>query len=204
MGLVKTVTEKPWERKGVIGGMVPEGTFATEAERVALTFFLVIATVVFSLFMVRYFLRMEIPDREPLSEPAQLWFNTGLLMSSRVLFQWSRNIVVRGHTRNLYTSFFGAGILAILFIVAQMVTWNHLQAGGLYLTSNPAIAFYYLLTGVHALHLIGGLWVWSKCAIRLISGGEAKEVRMSIQLCTIYWHFLLLVWIVLFAILANT
>jgi len=39
MGLIKTVTEKPWERKGVIGGMVPEGTFATESERVALTFF---------------------------------------------------------------------------------------------------------------------------------------------------------------------
>ena len=204
MGLIKTVTEKPWERKGVIGGMAPEGTFAAESERVALTFFLVIATVVFSLFMVSYYLRMELPDWEPLSEPAQLWFNTGLLIASSVLFQWSRNIVVRGHTRNLYTSFFGAGVLAILFIVAQMVTWNHLQAGGFYLSSNPAIAFYYLLTGLHALHLIGGLWVWSKCAIRLTSGGEPEEVRMSIQLCTIYWHFLLLVWIVLFAILANT
>lgn len=204
MGLIKTVTEKPWERKGVIGGMAPEGTFAAESERVALTFFLVIATVVFSLFMVSYYLRMELPDWEPLSEPAQLWFNTGLLIASSVLFQWSRNIVVRGHTRNLYTSFFGAGVLAILFIVAQMVTWNHLQAGGSYLSSNPAIAFYYLLTGLHALHLIGGLWVWSKCAIRLTSGGEPGEVRLSIQLCTIYWHFLLLVWIVLFAILANT
>jgi len=60
------------------------------------------------------------------------------------------------------------------------------------------------LTGLHALHLVGGLWVWSKCAIRLTSGGEPKEVQLSIQLCTIYWHFLLLVWIVLFAILANT
>ena len=204
MGLIKTVTEKPWERKGVIGGMVPEGTFAVTAERVALTFFLVIATVIFSLFMVSYYLRMELPDWEPLSEPAQLWFNTGLLIASSVLFQWSRNIVVRGDNRNLYTSFFGAGILAILFIVAQMVTWNQLQAGGFYLSSNPAVAFYYLLTGVHALHLIGGLWVWSKCAIRLSSGGEPEEIRLSIQLCTIYWHFLLLVWIVLFAILANT
>ena len=45
MGLIKTVTEKPWERKGVIGGMVPEGTFATESERVALTFFLVIGKI---------------------------------------------------------------------------------------------------------------------------------------------------------------
>ena len=42
MGLIKTVTEKPWERKGVIGGMVPEGTFRRAAERVALTFFLLL------------------------------------------------------------------------------------------------------------------------------------------------------------------
>jgi len=204
MSLIKTVTEKPWERKGVIGGMDPEGTFDTEAERVALTFFLVIATVIFSLFMVSYYIRMELPDWEPLSEPAQLWFNTGLLVASSALFQWARNIVARGDSKNLYTSFFGAGVLAILFIVAQLVTWNHLQADGFYLSSNPANAFYYLLTGLHALHLAGGLWVWSKSAIRLVSGGEPEDIKLSIELCTVYWHFLLLVWIVLFAVLSNT
>jgi cytochrome c oxidase subunit 3 len=204
MSLIKTVTEKPWERKGVIGGMDPEGTFDTEAERVALTFFLVIATVVFSLFMVSYYIRMELPDWEPLSEPAQLWFNTGLLVASSMFFQWARNIVSRGDSKNLYTSFFGAGVLALLFIVAQLVTWNHLQAGGFYLSSNPANAFYYLLTGLHALHLAGGLWVWSKSAIRLVSSGEPEGIRLSIELCTVYWHFLLLVWIVMFAVLSNT
>ncbi|MAC70052.1 MAG: cytochrome-c oxidase [Gammaproteobacteria bacterium] len=204
MSLIKTVTEKPWERKGVIGGMEPEGTFDTEAERVALTFFLVIATVIFSLFMVSYYIRMELPDWEPLSEPAQLWFNTGLLVASSMFFQWARNIVSRGDSKNLYTSFFGAGVLALLFIVAQLVTWNHLQAGGFYLSSNPANAFYYLLTGLHALHLAGGLWVWSKSAIRLVSSGEPEDIRLSIELCSVYWHFLLLVWIVMFAVLSNT
>ena len=204
MSIFKTVTTKPWERKGVIGGMRPEGTFDTESERVALTFFLVIATVVFSLFTVSYFIRMELPDWQPLSEPGQLWFNTGLLVASSVLFQWARNIVVKGDVKNLYTSFFGAGVLAVLFIVAQMVTWNHLQAQGQYLASNPANSFYYLMTGLHALHLAGGLWVWSKSSIRLLSGGEPKDIKLSIELCTVYWHFLLLVWLVMFAILSNT
>jgi cytochrome c oxidase subunit 3 len=95
-------------------------------------------------------------------------------------------------------------VLALLFIVAQLVTWNHLQAGGFYLSSNPANAFYYLLTGLHALHLAGGLWVWSKSAIRLVSGGEPEDIKLSIELCTVYWHFLLLVWIVMFAVLSNT
>lgn len=204
MSLFKTVTTKPWERKGVIGGMKPEGAFDTSPEKVALSIFLVVASVVFSLFSVSYFLRMELPDWRPLSEPALLWLNTGLLVISSVLFQWARNIAVSDHRRNLMTAFIGAGVFAILFIVGQLLTWGSLQEAGYYLTSNPANDFYYLLTGLHALHLLGGLWVWSKSSIRLLSGTEVKDVRLSIELCTLYWHFLLIVWMVLFAILANT
>ncbi len=204
MSFFKTITSKPWERKGVIGGLRPEGAFNVPAEKVALVFFLVVATVVFSLFTISYFIRMELPDWQPLTEPSQLWLNTGLLVISSVLFQWARNISGDDSQRNLLSAFFGAGVFAILFIVGQWLTWQNLQSGGYYMSSNPANAFYYLMTGVHALHLLGGLWVWSKSAIRLISGADAKDVRLSIELCTLYWHFLLIVWLVLFAILSNT
>ena len=147
---------------------------------------------------------MELPDWQPLSEPSQLWFNTGLLVISSALFQWARNIVVKDEKRNLHTALIGAGVFAILFIVGQLVTWENLQAGGFYMTSNPANAFYYLMTGLHAVHLLGGLWVWSRSSIRLLSGKEVKDIKLSVELCTLYWHFLLLVWLVLFALLSNT
>lgn len=204
MSFFKQITEKSWERKGVIGGLKPEGAFDTSAEKVGLSMFLVVASVIFSLFTVSYFIRMELPDWQPLSEPGQLWLNTGLLVMSSVLFQWARNISRTGSQKNLMTTFIGGGVLAVLFIAGQLMTWGNLQDGGYYLTSNPANAFYYLLTGVHAVHLLGGLWVWSKSSIRLLSGAEAKEVKLSIELCTLYWHFLLIVWLVMFAILANT
>ena len=86
MSLFKNVTVKPWERKGVIGGLEPEGAFDSPNEKVALSIFLVVASVVFSLFTVGYILRMELPDWRPLSEPAQLWFNTALLVISSILF----------------------------------------------------------------------------------------------------------------------
>ena len=133
--------------------MVPEGTFATESERVALTFFLVIATVVF-LFMVSYYLRMELPDWEPLSEPAQLWFNTGLLIASSVLFQWSRNIVVRGHTET-YTHHFRCGCSGNPFHCGPNGHLESFTGGRILPDLKPAIAFYYLLTGLHAF-LVGG------------------------------------------------
>ncbi|MCY4357416.1 MAG: cytochrome c oxidase subunit 3 [Gammaproteobacteria bacterium] len=204
MKLFRSVTNKPWERKGIIGGMRPEGAFNTDAERVALSFFLIIASVVFSLFTVSYFIRMELPDWQPLAEPTQLWLNTGLLVASSVLFQWARNIVGSGQSNNLLIALVGAGVFALLFIVGQLLTWQDLQAAGLYLSSNPANAFYYLMTGLHAVHLLGGLWVWSRSTIRLLSGAEVTDIKLSIELCALYWHFLLLVWLVLFALLANT
>ena len=204
MSFFKQITEKSWERKGVIGGLKPEGAFDTSAEKVGLSIFLVVASVIFSLFTVSYFIRMELPDWQPLSEPGQLWLNTGLLVLSSVLFQWARNIAQSGRQKNLTSAFIGGGVLAVLFIAGQLMTWGNLQEGGYYLTSNPANAFYYLLTGVHAVHLLGGLWVWSKSSVRLLSGAEAREVRLSIELCTVYWHFLLIVWLVMFAVLANT
>ena len=204
MSIFKSVTVKPWERKGVIGGLEPEGAFDSPNEKVALSIFLVVATVVFSLFTVGYVLRMELPDWRPLSEPAQLWFNTALLVISSILFQWARNITKGDGEKNVRIAFYGAGVFAILFIVGQLITWNSLQSAGYFIVSNPANAFYYLMTGLHAIHLLGGLWVWSKSLIRLLSGGEPKDIKLSIELCTLYWHFLLIVWLVLFALLSNT
>ncbi len=204
MSLIKALTEKPWEHKGVIGGLDPEGVFDTASEKVALVIFLVIASVIFSMFAVSYYVRMELPDWTPLSEPSQLWINTGLLVISSVLFQWTRSAVAAGKQKNIMTAFIGGGVFAILFIAGQLLAWQDLQAAGHYVTSNPANSFFYLLTGLHALHLLGGLWVWSKSSIRLLSGGKTEDLRLSIELCTLYWHFLLVVWLLMFAVLSNT
>jgi cytochrome c oxidase subunit III len=70
---------------------------------------------------------------------------------------------------------------------------------------NPATAFFYLFTGVHGLHLLGGLVVWARTVARMTrSDVELIDVRLSVELCTVYWHYLLLVWLVLFAVLLST
>ncbi len=205
MSFFKQVTSKPWERKGIIGPLRPEGAFAVPSEKVALSFFLVVVAVIFSLFTVSYFIRMELPDWAARTEPAQLWINTGLLVISSILFQWTRTLLASGQTRNLKTGLLGGGAFAIAFIIGQLLVWNRLRSEGITMTSNPADSFFYLLTGLHGLHLLGGLWVWSKSSIKLLSGdAEPGDIKLSVELCTIYWHALLLVWLVLFGILANT
>ena len=147
---------------------------------------------------------MELPDWRPLAEPGQLWFNTALLVVSSVLFQWTRNMLRRGETRNLKAGLLGGGLFAVGFILAQLMVWSNLRSQGVTIASNPADSFFYLLTGLHGVHLLGGLWVWSKSSIKLLSGAEPKEIKLSVELCTIYWHTLLVVWVILFGILART
>jgi cytochrome c oxidase subunit III len=70
--------------------------------------------------------------------------------------------------------------------------------------SNPAVAFFYVLTAVHGLHLLGGLLVWGRTLSRVWQGVELIELRLSVALCSVYWHYLLIVWLVLFTLLLYT
>jgi cytochrome c oxidase subunit 3 len=74
----------------------------------------------------------------------------------------------------------------------------------MYASSNPSIAFFYVLTAMHGLHLIGGLYVWARSVIKVSRNADAESIRLSVELCTVYWHFLLLVWALLFSLMIST
>ena len=95
-------------------------------------------------------------------------------------------------------------MLTIGFIFGQLEVWRQMAGEGYYLYNNPANSFFYVLTGIHGLHILGGLWVWTRASFRVWSGTDPEEVRLSVELCAVYWHFLLLVWLVLFALISYT
>ena len=96
------------------------------------------------------------------------------------------------------------GGFALAFLVGQYMAWEELRAAGMYASTNPANAFFYTLTAMHGLHLLGGLYVWVRTVIRNQRGAERSVVGHSIELCSVYWHYLLLLWLVLFALMLNT
>lgn len=201
--LKQSFNTQPWvsdETADAVSGT----SIDTNSSAVALTVFLAVATSLFALFVSAYTIRMEEADWVPVREPDLLWINTGLLVLASIAYHWTRNQVVGGRTGNLKIGLIVSGLLSVLFLFGQLVTWQQLVEGGYYLTRNPANAFFYLLTAVHALHLLGGLYVWGRSLQRVWSGAEADTVRVSVELCTIYWHFLLLVWVVVFGLLLST
>ncbi|MEO8655488.1 MAG: cytochrome c oxidase subunit 3, partial [Ramlibacter sp.] len=68
---------------------------------------------------------------------------------------------------------------------------------------SAATAFFYLLTAVHGLHVLGGLVAWARASARVWRGSDPAGIRLGIELCATYWHYLLAVWVVLYALLVS-
>ena len=95
-------------------------------------------------------------------------------------------------------------MLGFIFLIWQYFVWRQLWSLGYFVDSNPSNSFFYLITGLHALHLAGGLIALLRASFRLWQGTDAAKIRMSVELCTVYWHFLLLVGLGMFGLLLVT
>ncbi|MBI5910562.1 MAG: cytochrome c oxidase subunit 3 [Betaproteobacteria bacterium] len=200
----QTINVSPWVERRAIDDVPGDGAFSLPPVKVGLGVFLAVATSLFALLISAYYMRMAGADWTTLTVPNGLWLNTGALVLSSIAMQWSRVAARRGRTGGVRTGLIAGGIFTFCFLAGQLWVWQQLSASGYFIAANPANAFFYLLTALHGLHLLGGLWVWAKTTTRLSRGAEAGEVRLSVELCTVYWHYLLLVWLVLFALLLST
>ncbi|MGI9248907.1 MAG: cytochrome c oxidase subunit 3 [Woeseiaceae bacterium] len=202
--LKQSFNTQPWVAEAV-GETAHHGPLGTNSRLIALLTLLAVVSSFFALILSAYALRMELGDWVPLSEPQLLWMNTAMLILASIVFQWTRNAAVNGRRSRLTPGLLLTGVLTTGFIIGQLIAWQQLQAAGQLITSNPANAFFYFLTGAHAVHIAGGMYVWARATARVVLGsGDGAAIRRSIELCTIYWHFLLLVWLVLFGLLLST
>jgi cytochrome c oxidase subunit 3 len=211
--IVRRLTARPWEAQGTAAGRESAGLLDPAPARTGMWIFLAVLTSLFALFVTAYWMRMGHGPAEgvapldwrPVTEPGILWLNTALLVLGSVSMQWARQAADRGNSSRLQVPWLLGGVFAAAFIVGQGLAWRQLQAAGVYAASNPANAAFYLLTGVHAAHLIGGLVAWLRTSARMFRADSTVEsVRLAVELCTVYWHFLLLVWLVLFGVLLKT
>lgn len=205
--LARQLTARPWEQEQRRLDDQHDGAAAAMAPaRVGLWVLLAVITSFFGLFMSAYSMRMMLVDWRPLAEPGLLWGNTLILVLASAAFQWTRSAAQQGDPARVKAGLLVSGFFSFAFIAGQYMAWRELNASGEFVTSNAANAFFYLLTGLHALHLLGGLVVWGRTSLRLWRGGGSRpgEIRLSIELCSVYWHYLLLVWLVLFGLLLTT
>ncbi len=203
--LKHTFNAAPWQME-TVGDTAHHGPLGDDKSKlIALLTLLAVVSSFFALILSAYALRMDLGDWVPLTEPQLLWMNTAMLILASGVFQWTRNAAINKQHSRLLPGLLITGLLTLGFVLGQFVAWRQLQSSGQFITSNPSNAFFYFLTGAHAVHIIGGLIVWARATVKVILGkGDADGIRRSVELCTIYWHFLLIVWLVLFGLLLST
>ncbi len=202
----QTIAAKPWVAQGQQGATedFSDGTLHQPDAKLGLYVFMAVVTSLFALFISAYAMRMKLGDWRPLPEPDLLWINTVALILSSITLQWARVSANREQAGRMRVGLLAGGAFTLAFMVGQLLAWQQLVDLGYYVNTNPANAFFYLITGLHGLHLLGGLVVWGRTTIKVVSGMEVDKVRLSVELCAIYWHFLLLVWIILFGLMLST
>ena len=208
MNILRQLVEKPWETAPGAVALHGGRSFQLQPATVALRFFLAVMTVLFSLLIAAYAVRMAFEDWRPVPEQWLLWVNTGFLVASSLAFHWAWT-AVRGQRPDragwdrARLGMLLAGGFAVAFLVGQLLAWRQLNALRVFDITNPAIAFFYLITALHALHLVGGLVAWAMTMTVVWPGADLARAARQIKLCATYWHYLLGIWIVLFGLLFS-
>jgi cytochrome c oxidase subunit 3 len=195
---------KPWLEQGAIGEFPGTGATALPPGKLGLGVLVAVIAALFALFLSAYVMRMQIGDWSPLPKPRLLWVNTGVLVLSSAALHWATRAAGRGERDALAGGLLVGAASALGFVVLQLLAWRELVALGYGVASGPAGGFFYLLTAVHAIHLLGGVAALALPIAKMRRDAPAREIGASVELCALYWHFLLIVWIVLFAVLLLT
>lgn len=198
------VLRSDWLREGEIG-YAPAGAALNPLtpQKVGLLVFLATVGCVFSLLIAAYFMRQGSPDWQMPNLPNILWINYFVIViascSIQLAYHYANTNNETYSTRWLYVT----GILSLLFLLGQFVAAMQFANGGVYTYGNPAASFFYLLTAMHALHLMGGFIALVRTINKTQRSNSSQAIASSIDLCAIYWHYMLFIWTLLFLLLLG-
>jgi cytochrome c oxidase subunit III len=175
--------------------------------------------MIFVSFFSAYLVRQGLPtldtrtgllvhDWIPVPLPRLLLINTLVLLLSGVTMELARRQALRNASPTKPAAASHAiswlavtAVLGFYFLGGQWMAWRMLAAGGFYIATSPSSSFVYLLTGIHGLHLLGGI-----CALLFASAASLLRRPVASRLIVVdatswYWHFMALLWVFIFCLL---
>lgn len=143
----------------------------------------------------------EIYDWAPLDMPSVLWLNTGVLFISGITIEVARRALKVNNYKSFRVWIGMTTLLGLAFLVGQVIAWRQLAAQGIYVDTHPHSSFFYLLTSLHALHLIGGIIALGYITLAALRLRISLRRRTVVGVVALYWHFMDGLWIYLFLLL---
>jgi cytochrome c oxidase subunit 3 len=184
---------------GADGGGPGSGGLLADPARLGLWLFLGTVTMLFVGFTSAYIARRGSGDWKDLALPGVLWANTAALLGSSATLEIARRRLRRWEPGML--AWLGAtGALGLLFVLGQVAAWRTLTARGFLLASNPHNSFFYIMTGLHVVHLLGA-FAWFAVVFWKARRLQYTPGQDGLGLFATFWHFLGALWVYLFLLL---
>jgi len=144
-------------------------------------------------------------DWTSLAMPRVLWLSTAVIILSSVTIEFARRSLKQNSDSRYGSWLIATAGLGVTFVVSQYLAWRALARQGVYVSSNPHSSFFYLFTGAHGVHVLGGIIALTYLLVRTRKKrntviGELKRVGAA-DAAAIYWHFMDGLWICLFLLL---
>jgi len=158
-------------------------------------------TMLFIAFTTAYLARRQEPGWGTVVMPPILWLSTAMLLASSGTLEWSRRRIAAGDIRGLKRGLAVTAGLGAAFLIGQLAAWRSLAVQGAYISSSPRSAFFYLLTGAHGAHLLGGLGALGIIVWKAYAGRYGVASHAGVSVFALYWHFMALLWLYLFVLL---
>ncbi len=162
----------------------------------------IVSIVMFFMAMASAFIFLRATSNRwvPLHLPSLVWVNTVILLLSSVAMEVARRSLALADVRQFRKFWSAATALGVLFLIGQLVAWRQFVLAGFYVATNQASSFFYIFTGLHGLHLLGGI-----CALLYVSFRRFEKAKVSrsvaAEVASYYWHFMDGLWIFLLALL---
>jgi cytochrome c oxidase subunit III len=182
-------------------------SYPSNKYRIGMWFLLLVVMMTFGGLISAYLVISTngVMEWKPFDLPKAVLVSTFLILASSVTYQLAQNALykenqTKGKNWLLATTVFGG-----MFIASQLIAWVELVRRGVYMESNPYAGFFYILTAVHAVHVIGGIIALGYVLLRMWqpTDSDAELVQRKQISTTVgwYWHFMDGLWIVLVLLL---
>lgn len=183
------------------------GSQSPDKSRVVAWFVLLVVLMTFGGLVGAYVVVQanKVAEWRPFELPIQVWISTLLIVVSSFAYHAAQTAIERNDHKRSTRFLTLTTVLGAAFISSQILAWMALVNRGLYMSGNPYAGFFYMLTGIHALHVVGGIVALGAISLRARVATEFEpELTYRRNLARAvgwYWHFMGMIWIVLFVLL---
>src|SRR5438132_6161457 len=175
--------------------------FPISKEQIGLWILLTAVFMLFAGLSSAYIVLRGVPSWQNIELPSLLWPNTAVLLLSSLAVELSRRAIRRNDIQSTKRWLAAGGVLGLTFLAGQLAAWRQLVNAGVYLPSTLQSSFFYILSGLHGLHVLGGMVGLVLVLIMAFKNRLSAFHCEPLKLCATYWHVMDAIWIYLFSML---